>query len=111
MEREKKVFRRGLKKFIFCIIVSILFFRSIVFCQDNSPSFEMDQRVASVQFSDEFTVEVLNKHEVIFPSTLGQAEPDVVRTVPVPPVGVTIFVFTSVAIVGWLRRKSPSDVR
>lgn len=112
MEREKKVFRGDRRKVIFCIIVTMLFSRSLTFCQEyeafDSLEFEMDQTVAKLQLPEEFTLEVLNKHETTPSSTLGQAEPDSLRSLPIPPVGVTVFVFASVAVVGWLRRRSPS---
>ena len=112
MERGKKVVRRDRRKLIFCIIVTLLFGRAVTFCQGpdefESSYFEIDQSVAKIQLPEDFTIEVLEKHDVIFPSTLGKAEPDSLRPIPVPPVGVTLVAFASAAIVGWLRRRTPS---
>jgi hypothetical protein len=112
MGSEKRVFRRSLTKVIFSIIVSLLFFRSITFCQEHEeftgPNFEMDQKMAKAQFQEELISEALNEHDGVLPSTLGQTEPESLRSVPIPPVGVTLFVFASAMAVGWLRRRTPS---
>jgi hypothetical protein len=112
MEKDKKVFWNDLRKLIFCIIVGLLFGRAVSYCQGpeelDSLYLETDQGVAKLQLPEGFTLEVLNKHEATLPSTLGQAEPDSLRSIPIPPVGVTVAVFVSAAVVGWLRRRAPS---
>ena len=111
MKRSKKVSWVDLKKLILCIIVTLLFGRSFSYCQGqeefDSSYFQTDQRVAKSQLPEDLALEVLNKHEGTFPATLGQAEPNSHRSVPVPPVGVTLLVFASAAFVGWLRRRTP----
>lgn len=114
MEKEKKTFVRSLRKLIFCITVTLLFFRGVVYCQGSDEfeglSFGSNRSFARAELTEALTLEILNKHEHTFPSPLAHAEPDPLRSVPVPPAGVTVGVCIAAMIVGWLRRRVPADL-
>jgi len=114
MEREKKKFVKSLRRLIFCIIVTLLFGRTIGYCQGADEfeglSFGSNRSFARAELTEDFTLEILNKHENPFPSPLANAQPDLLRSVPVPPAGVTVGVCIAAMIVGWLRRRVPAEL-
>lgn len=114
MEREKKTFVRSLRRLIFCIIATLLFGRSIAYCQEADEferlSFGSNRIFARAELTEDLTLEILNKHQNPFPSPLANAEPDSLRSVPVPTAGVTAGVCIAAMIVGWLRRRTPADL-
>jgi hypothetical protein len=115
MGSEKKTFRGGLRKLIFGIIVTLLFSRSLTFCKGaddfDDLYHETNRSFARAHLPEEFTIEILNKHEqtLSLPSPLASVEPNTILSVPVPPVGVTVAVFTAAMFVGWLRRRTPDN--
>ena len=113
MEKDKKTFVKGLARLIFCIIATLLFGRSIAYCSQydefNGLSFQADQTLARSDFAENFTLEMLKQNQQALPAPLANAEPDKFRNAAVPPAGLTLVVFVAVTIVGWLRRRTPSD--
>ena len=114
MEREKKTFAKSLKRLIFCIIVTLLFGRGVAYCYQGDefegPLYEADQSFVKAYPAEGLTLEILEKHEQAFPSPIGRADPHALRSVPVPPAAVTLLVFASAMLVGWLRRRTASDL-
>jgi len=114
MKSEKKTFVRSFKRLIFCIIVTLLFGRTIGYCQQadefESLSYGTDRSFARLQISDGLALEILEKNDQMLPSPLARVNSDKFRSVPVPPASVTVGVFTAVMVVGWLRRRTPSDL-
>jgi hypothetical protein len=114
MESGKKKFVRSLRRLIFCIIVTLLFGRGIVYCQGSDEfeglSFGSNRSFARAELTEDLTLEILNKHEHPFSSPLAHSEPDSRRSVPVPPAGVTVGVCIAAMIVGWLRRRVPAEL-
>ena len=112
MERDKKTFAISLRKLIFCIIVTLLFGRSIAYCQGGDEleglSYGQNPGFASARLPKNLTLEILGKHEQALPSPLAHVEPDTFRSVPVPPASVTAGAFIAAMVVGWLRRRTPS---
>ncbi|MCF7955362.1 MAG: hypothetical protein K9M75_06140 [Phycisphaerae bacterium] len=118
MESEKKTFVRSLRRLsrlIFCIIVTLLFGRSAAYCQGadefDSLSYPENSSFARAELAKDINIEMLNKNEPTFPFPLANTPPDSIRSVPVPPAGVTMAIFIATMIVGWLRRRNPSDLR
>ena len=114
MEREKKKFVRSLRRLIFCIIVTLLFGRTVGYCQGADEfeglSFGSNRSFAKAELTEDLTLEILNKHEHPLSSPLAHSEPDSLRSVPVPPAGVTVGVCIAAMIVGWLRRRVPAEL-
>ena len=104
----------SLRKLIFCIIVTLLFGRSVGYCQGPDEfeglSHETERRFARAQLPEGLTLEILGKHEQPLTSPLAHVEPETLRSVPVPPAGVTAGVFSAAMVVNWLRRRTPSDL-
>lgn len=113
MKREKKAFVKELRRLVFCLIVTLLFCRGIAFCRAadefESLSGRTEQSLAIAGFEGDLTLGILDKQVQALPSALGQVEPESIRLVPVPSFGVTAVIFVSVMVVGWLRRRTPSD--
>lgn len=114
MESDKKTFIRSFKRFVLCIIVTLLFGRTIGYCLGEDEfeglSYGTDRCFARAQLADGIALEILDKRDQALPSPVAHMEPDKFRSVPVPPVGVTAGVFVAAMVVGWLRRRTPSEV-
>jgi hypothetical protein len=114
MESKKKTFVKSLRRLIFCIIVALLFGRSTAFCRGSDEfedlAYATDRSFASAQLPEGLTLEVLANHKQALPSPLASAKPDSLRSVPVPPAGVTAGVCAAAMVVGWLRRRTPSEL-
>ena len=113
MEREKNTFVRGLTRLIFCIIVTLLFGRSMAFCQvgdefDDLP-YETNRSFARAEPGEGLALGMLDQQQVL-PPPLAHLEPEAIRSVPVPPAPVTAGVFVAAMVVGWLRRRTPSEL-